>query len=62
MVIRTRVAGWTRTRQSIELHMSIGKLDKIIRRLKVKYDHAAMYDPILPPRKASAEETYMDEH
>ena len=62
MVMRTRVAGWTRTKQAIELHMSVSKLDKIIRRLKVKYDHAARYDPILPPRKFSAAETYMDEH
>lgn len=55
MVMRTRVAGWPRTKQAMQLHMSIGKLDKTIKRLKVKYDHVAMHDPILPPRKFSAE-------
>ena len=60
--MRTRVAGWTRTKQSRELHMSISTIDRIIRRLKKRYDKVAEYDPILPPRKASAEEVYMDEN
>ena len=60
--MRTRVAGWSRTKQSLELHMSLGQIDRIIKRLKVKYDRAAEFNPILPPRKDSAEETYMDTH
>ena len=60
MIMRTRVAGWTRTRQAAELCMSLSTVDKIISRLKVKYDHVAKYNPILPPRKMSAAETYMD--
>lgn len=62
MIMRTRVAGWTRVKQSIELGMSLSSIDRIIKRLKVKYDNVQKYDPILPPRKFSAEETYMDEH
>lgn len=62
MIMRTRIAGWSRTKQSIELGMSLATIDRIIRRLKVKYDNAQKYNPILPPRKFSAEETYMDEH
>ena len=62
MVMRTRAAGWTRTMQADQLNMSISTVDAIIKRLKVKYDQAAKYNPILPPRKASAKETYMDEN
>ena len=62
MIMRTRAAGWTRTKQSMELGMSVSMVDKIIARLKVKYDAVAKYNPLLPPRKASAQETYMDTH
>lgn len=62
MVMRTRIAGWPRTKQSQELNMSIATIDRIIKRLKAKYDQVQKYDPLLPPRKFSAEETYMDTH
>ena len=61
-VMRTRVAGWTRVRQSHELGMSLSTIDRIIRILKIKYDNVQKYDPILPPRRFSKEETYMDTH
>jgi len=61
-VLRTRAAGWSRTKQCMEFNMSMSTLDRIIRRLKVKYDHAQKYSVILPPRRFSAEETYMDTH
>lgn len=62
MVLRTRVAGWTRTKQAMELNMSVSSIDKIIKRLKIKYDGVAKYNPLLPPRKHSVEETYLDTH
>lgn len=62
MILRTRAAGWTRTRQAMELGMSLASVDRIIKRLKVKYDNCQKYSPLLPPRKYSAEETYMDSH
>ena len=62
MVIRTRVAGWTRNQQSMEFGMSISNIDKIIKRLKVKYDLVQKYNPLLPPRKHSVVETFMDEN
>ena len=62
MIMRTRVAGWSRTKQSMELHISLATLDREIRRLKVIYDSVQPYSAILPPRKHSAEETYMDTH
>lgn len=51
MIMRTRVAGWTRVKQANEFNMSIGTVDNIIRRLKAKYDEVQRIDPILPPRK-----------
>lgn len=59
-VLRTRVAGWTRTKQAMELGMSISTVDKIIARLKAKYDNVQKYDPILPPRRMSIQELYQD--
>lgn len=62
MIIRTRVAGWSRTKQAMELCMSLATVDRLIKSLKQKYDNVQKYDPILPPRKSSAEETWMDEN
>lgn len=62
MILRTRVAGWTRVQQSMQLGMSLSTVDRIINRLKKKYDQVQRYNPLLPPRKTSAEEIYMDEH
>lgn len=62
MIMRTRIAGWTRTKQAMEFGMSVSNIDKIIKRLKVKYDLVQKYNPLLPPRKASVEETFMDEN
>lgn len=61
-VMRTRAAGWTRTEQSMKLGMSLSTIDRIIKRLKVKYDRAQKYDVLLPPRKQSSQELYMDEN
>ena len=62
MVLRTRVAGWSRVRQSTELNISLSTLDRIISTLKKKYDKVQKHNPILPPRKYSAKETWMDEN
>lgn len=60
MILRTRVMGWTITKQSMEFGMSISKINKIIALLKKKYDKIEKYDTSLPPRKFSAKEIYMD--
>ena len=60
MVIRTRIAGWSRTQQCIELGISESTLDRMIKRLKKKYDNAAKYNLLLPPRKPSEKETWQD--
>lgn len=61
-IMRTRVAGWTITKQAQVFGMSESSVNRIIKRLKVKYDGVQPYSPILPPRKFSAAETYMDTH
>lgn len=62
MIMRTRVAGWTITEQSMKLNMSTSKVSKMIAILKKKYDEVQKYEPLLPPRKNSAKELYMDTH
>lgn len=59
-VLRTRVAGWSRTKQADHLQISISTLDKIINMLKKKYDNVEKTNPLLPPRKTSVKETWMD--
>ena len=61
-ILRTRVAGQSRTKQAVELNMSIANVDKIISKLKKKYDNVQKYNPLLPPRKPSDQETWMDSH
>lgn len=60
MIMRTRAAGWTRTEQSMKLSLSLATVDRIIKRLKAKYDQVQPYSVLLPPRKESADELYMD--
>ena len=61
-VLRTRVAGWSRTKQAMELNISTATVDKVIARLKKKYDKLQVINPLLPPRKSSEKETWMDAH
>lgn len=61
-VMRTRVAGWTRVEQSMKLGISMSALDKMINKLKIKYDKIERTNPLLPPRKFSAQETWQDEN
>ena len=61
-ILRIRVAGQSRTKQEVELNMSIANVDKIISKLKKKYDNVQKYNPLLPPRKPSDQETWMDTH
>lgn len=42
--------------------MSVSTVDKIIARLKTKYDAVQKYNPLLPPRRTSKEEEWMDEN
>lgn len=52
-VLRTRVAGMSIVQQSMELGMSVSTINRIIARLKKKYDEVEKFDPMMPPRKGS---------
>ena len=51
IVMRTRADGWSRTKQAMALNLSVSTIDRIISRLKRKYDEVQAYDPLLPPRQ-----------
>lgn len=50
-ILRTRIAGWSRVKQSIEMNLSISSIDCIIRMINKKYDMVQPYSSILPVRK-----------
>lgn len=59
-IMRTRVAGWTIKEQAYKLGLSESTVKSDIAKIKQKYDQVSKYNPILPPRKHSAEEDRMD--
>lgn len=61
-IMRTRAAQWTITQQAMKFNVSEATVSRTVARLKKKYDAAQKYNPILPPRKESAKELYMDTH
>lgn len=50
-VIRARAAGWSRVKMCHEYNMSLATIDRIVARLKSKYDAVQPYSGILPMRK-----------
>lgn len=50
-IMRTRVAGWTITKQAEEFGCSIDTINKYIRELKELYDETQKHSLILPIRK-----------
>ena len=50
-VLRTRIAGWSRVKQSMEMHISLSSIDCIIRVIGQKYDMVQPYSEILPARR-----------
>ena len=61
-ILRMRVAGWTIRRQALEFNVSESTVHRIVADLKKIYDNVQKYDPVLPKRKASKTELYMDEN
>ena len=60
MILRTRIYGWTVREQADRLNMSVSSVNRIIKRLKNKYDDVEKFSTMLPPRKSSEEEKYLD--
>ena len=59
-VLETRVKGMPISQQAQLLNISESSVNRIISRLKQKYDSVQKYHPDLPPRRVSNEEIYMD--
>lgn len=62
MILRTRIYGWTVREQADRLNMSVSSVNRIIKKIKNKYDEVEKYNAILPPRKSSDKETYLDKN
>lgn len=60
LVLRTRVAGWSISKQSLEFHCSESTINRTVATLKRKYDNAQKDNVLLPKRKKSVEEVFMD--
>lgn len=50
IIMRTRVAGWSRLQQAEKLGISLGTVDRIIKSCKIKYDNVQKDNPDLPKR------------
>ena len=61
-ILCTRVAGLTISEQAEKFNISVGKVNRIIKRLKWKYDNIQKYCKDLQVRKESADELYTDTH
>lgn len=51
MILKTRIQGMTRIQQSMEFGMSVATVDRIIHRLKIKYDNVQQFSDLLPERQ-----------
>ena len=49
-VLETRIAGWSRTKQSIEFNCSLSTIDRTLKVLRSKYDDVCKYSSVLPQR------------
>lgn len=62
-IMRSRCKGMTVIQQAEALHCSESRVAKRISQIKKVYDYTQKQHPdMLPPRKASAKELYMDTH
>ena len=50
-ILRTRIAGWSRVKQSMEYNISLSTVDRIIHEINQKYDAVQPHSLILPKRK-----------
>lgn len=61
-IVETRAKGWSVSKQAQALNCSESTIAKRISVLKKKYDKVQQNDNLLPPRRTSAQETWMDTH
>lgn len=61
-ILRTRIMGFSVMQQAEEFNLSTSTIQRIIARLKKKYDYVQPLCDELPPRKKSAAETWQDDN
>lgn len=61
-VLRTRIMGYSITKQAMVLNCSESTISRTIAQLKRKYDEVQPHSDKLPVRKTSAKEKWMDEN
>lgn len=49
-IVRTRAEGWSRQQQAFELHTSLQSVDRMIKKIKLKYDNIARQNERFPAR------------
>jgi len=57
-LLRSRIGGMSRSQQAEHLGLSDRSVDRRIRQLKTKYDHAQKGSDILPPRRTRAADVW----
>jgi len=61
-ILRTRIMGYSITQQAQEFNISESTVNRIVARLKQRYDEVQPYSDKLPKRRKSAKEDWMDEN
>lgn len=61
-IMENRVKGKPISWMASELNMSESNVHKMISKIKKKYDNVQAKDQLLPPRRSSEKETWMDTH
>lgn len=61
-VLRTRIMGYSISKQAELLCISESSVSRTVKKLKKKYDMVQKSSKVLPERKSSAAETWMDTH
>lgn len=57
-VVKASIDNWTQTKMELELHMSKAKINRLLKRCRIKYDVAQKESDILPIRKCTVDETF----
>ena len=59
-VVKASIDQWTQAKMELELHMSVSKINKTLKRCRIKYDAAQKESDILPKRKCTVKETFQE--
>ena len=57
-VLEASIKGWSQVKMSMELKMSVAKINRILHRCRIKYDAAQKESDILPIRKQKVRDTF----